>query len=62
MLAIAAELRVDRATLFRWIVNREALLGPVLSSVGAPTWGTRSRAEGPRAAGKWPRPAVPFGA
>lgn len=38
MQALAAELGVDRTTLFRWVGNRDALLGDVLWSVGAPTW------------------------
>lgn len=38
MQSLAAELGVDRTTLFRWVGNRDALLGDVLWSVGAPTW------------------------
>ena len=38
MQTIAAELGVDRTTLYRWVGNREVLLGDVLWSVGAPTW------------------------
>ena len=36
--ALAAELGVDRATLFRWVGNREQLLSEVIWSVCAPTW------------------------
>ena len=38
MQTIAAELGVDRTTLYRWVGNRDALLGDVLWSLGAPTW------------------------
>lgn len=38
MQSLAAELGVDRTTLFRWVGNRDALLGNVLWSVAAPTW------------------------
>lgn len=38
MQSLAAELGIDRTTLFRWVGNRDALLGEVLWSVGAPTW------------------------
>jgi AcrR family transcriptional regulator len=36
--ALAAEVGVDRATLFRWVGNREQLLSEVIWSVCAPTW------------------------
>ncbi|HEX4247405.1 MAG TPA: QsdR family transcriptional regulator [Pseudonocardia sp.] len=36
--ALAAELAVDRATLFRWVGNREQLLSEVIWSVSLPTW------------------------
>ena len=38
MQTMALGLGVDRTTLYRWVGNREALLGDVLWSVGAPTW------------------------
>lgn len=38
MQTLAIELGVDRTTLYRWVGNRDALLGDVLWSVGAPTW------------------------
>lgn len=38
MQTIAGDLGVDRTTLYRWVGNRDALLGNVLWSVGAPTW------------------------
>lgn len=36
--ALAAEVGVDRATLFRWVGNREQLLSEVIWSVCVPTW------------------------
>jgi AcrR family transcriptional regulator len=36
--ALAAEVGIDRATLFRWVGNREQLLAEVIWSVCAPTW------------------------
>src|SRR6478735_4197512 len=37
MSALAAELGVDRTSLFRWVGNRDALLAEVLWSLAAPT-------------------------
>ncbi|AIJ21816.1 QsdR family transcriptional regulator [Amycolatopsis methanolica] len=36
--ALAAELGVDRATLFRWVGNRDELLSEVIWSLCLPTW------------------------
>jgi Tetracyclin repressor-like, C-terminal domain len=36
--ALATEVGVDRATLFRWVGNREQLLSEVIWSVCVPTW------------------------
>ena len=36
--ALAAELGVDRTSLFRWVGNRDALLAEVLWSLAAPTF------------------------
>ncbi len=36
--ALAAEVGIDRATLFRWVGNREQLLSEVIWSVCTPTW------------------------
>jgi AcrR family transcriptional regulator len=38
MSALAAELGVDRTSLFRWVGNRDALLGEVLWSLAVPTF------------------------
>lgn len=38
MKTMAAELGVDRTTLFRWVGNRDELLGEVLCSAAEPTW------------------------
>lgn len=38
MSALAAELGVDRTSLFRWVGNRDALLGEILWSLAAPTF------------------------
>src|SRR4051812_23278289 len=38
MKALAAELGVDRTTLFRWVGNRDQLLGNVLWSAAEPTF------------------------
>ena len=38
MQKLAAELGVDRTTLFRWVGNRDELLATVLWSLGAPTY------------------------
>jgi AcrR family transcriptional regulator len=35
---LAAELGVDRATLFRWVGNRDQLLAEVIWSTAEPTW------------------------
>lgn len=40
MKTLAAELGVDRTTLFRWVGNRDELLGNVLWSAGAPAFRT----------------------
>lgn len=44
MKALAAELGVDRTTLFRWVGNRDELLGSVLWSAAEPTWATALKA------------------
>ena len=38
MSALAAELGVDRTSLFRWVGNRDALLGEILWSLAVPTF------------------------
>lgn len=38
MTALAAELGVDRTSLFRWVGNRDALLGEILWSLAVPTF------------------------
>lgn len=38
MTALAAELGVDRTSLFRWVGNRDALLGEILWSLALPTF------------------------
>jgi AcrR family transcriptional regulator len=38
MKKLAAQLDVDRTTLFRWVGNRDELLGQVLCSAAEPTW------------------------
>src|SRR4028119_1210088 len=64
---LAAELGVDRATLFRWVGNRDQLLTEVIWSLFVPTW--RRAVDGaagcgaPRVAGALPRftPRAPRG-
>jgi AcrR family transcriptional regulator len=42
--ALAAELGVDRTSLFRWVGNRDALLAEVLWSLAVPTFDSADRA------------------
>jgi AcrR family transcriptional regulator len=51
MKSLANELGVDRATLFRWVGNRDQLLVEILWSTAEPTWRHAvARAQGPNAA------------